>query len=219
MNPFDFDDDGDSLSFSELPPSVARQYAQFSRALPTQPGPMPTTPPTVGPRRPINPGTPVTPIAYPIPEMPPMQPPVASQPNPVTGGGSGPVPGGFIPVPVERYRDSNQPLQPAPGQLVPVPVPEAPKDNSTLWFIGAALLLSGVGYWAYTKMEKDKRKIRVGPPGGQTASYGDDDGDTSGSDDDDSEESGSALDAYEDAGLDPADVDPHEEGGIKLVKG
>lgn len=204
MNPSDFDDDGDSLSFSDLPPSVARQYAQQMAAFVAPTGirsPVPTG---------VSVSAPVT-SAQPVPG--PVLAPKGFVP---TGAVTRPGATAAVPVPVQQYRQTNPIQQVAPGQIAQ---PEAPKDNSTLWFIGAALLLSGVGYWAYTKMEKDKRKIRVGPPGGQTASYGDDDGDTSGSDDDDGEESGSALDAYEDAGLDPSDVDPHEEGGIKLVKG
>lgn len=241
MNPSDFDDDSGALSFSDLPPSIARQYGSMHRGtFPVQDS-APTMP------RPIRPGTPVAPITYPIVEQFPTQPPIGVQPSPVTGTqpmppptatpvrpGPTPVqpmptqpmpvtggPGGLVPVPIERYRDANPPMVPVPappGQLVPVVTPETPKDNSTLLFIAAAAVLSGLGYWAYTKMEKDKRKMRVGPPAGQTADYGDDDGDDSGLDEDDGEPGG-PLDAYEDAGLDEKDVDPHEEGGIKLVKG
>lgn len=165
-------------------------------------------------------------------ELPPsvrerMRPAQQAQiPNPVQGppqvqpqavpvqnfGRQGPVPIETYPGQIYRPGADQIPVTPA----VPPPPPAPAKDNSTLLFLGATVLLAGVGYWAYTKMEKDRRKIRVGPPAGQTANYGDDDG--SDGDTDDGESRG-PLDEYEDANLPEKDVDPHEEGGIKLVKG
>jgi hypothetical protein len=196
MNPSDFeDDDNGGISFNELPPSVRAQAVQRMQQPQQQP---------------------VQPMARPVAPPPQMAQPAqyapqyTQQPQQFAG-----------PVPIETY--PGQIYRPGGDQVFITPAvqpPAAPeKDNSTLLFLGATVLLAGVGYWAYSKMEKDRRKIRVGPPGGQTANYGDDgDDDGPGSDTDDGEPAG-ALDEYEDAGLPEKDVDPHEEGGIKLVKG
>lgn len=130
---------------------------------------------------------------------------------------------GLVPAgTVEQVQQGRQIFQVQPTTSGPVTQaqPEA-KDNSTLLFLGATVLLAGVGYWAYSKMESD-RKIRIGPPQLGRGKYRDDVDDVG--DDDGAgryadEESGGPLDAYEDVGLDPKEVDPHEKGGIKLVKG
>jgi hypothetical protein len=125
--------------------------------------------------------------------------------------------GAFVPPPLAPIGQAGQRgeiYQPAPE------APAAPTDNSPWLFIGATALIGALGWWAYSKMEKD-RKIRVGPPQLGRGKYGDDDdsGPYDGRGSYDDEESGGPLDAYEDAGLDPKDVDPHEKGGIKLVRG
>jgi hypothetical protein len=107
------------------------------------------------------------------------------------------------------------PALPPGFQLPQKPEPQAQADNSPWLFLGATALLAGIGYWAYSKMEKEK-KGRPGAPqlGEGRYSY---DGPEEGYDDD--PESGGPLDAYENVGLPARAVDPHEKGGIKLVKG
>lgn len=204
MNPFDMDnDDEGGISLSELPPSVRARM---------QPQPQPQlgvfVPPNVRPQPGMNAEPAPTQTAQPVtqptgPTLVPYQlPPTATaqpyQPPPLAPVGQlGPGgPAGQIYTPVQ-------------------PLPQPPQDKSTLMFIGATLLLGGLGYWAYSKMEKDSRKRGALPPPGQVSEYDDGDSDS----DSDDGEPGGALDEYEDSALPEKDVDPHEEGGIKLVKG
>ena len=193
MNPGDFDDDNEGLSFNDLPPSVRARAVQAQAA-----ARQPQAPPQpVMPQQAVQPPMPQVPVYYPQQPQPPRY--ALAQ----------------VPVPIEQAQQAAM-YQLAPGQmpmLTPPPAPE-PKDNSSWLFLGATVLLAGVGWWAYSKMEKDKRRIRVGPA---RAAY-EDDGDYSGSDED-AGDSGAPLDEYEGAGLDPKDVDPHEDGGIKMVRG
>jgi hypothetical protein len=194
VNPFDDMDNEDEggVSFSELPPSVRarvqpQQAEQAQAQIPQQiPQPMPRPPPH----------------AY--------APQVHPQARPAYGAGPTQAP----PLAPIGMVGTGQPIyQPVYAQTVPPP-PAPPEDKSPLLFIGATLLLGGLGYWAYTKMEKDSRKRGALPRPGQVSDYGDD----SDSDTDDGQ-SGGPLDDYEDSALPEKDVDPHEEGGIKLVKG
>lgn len=198
MDPSDFDNDGDGLSLNELPPSV-RQRAM---------GAMGFTRPDMTPQAP-------QPTGY------------VQQPGPSTG-----------PMPIEQYQASQPGLQ-TPGYgvpdasaggnggaLIPNGGGKTPSTDNTPWImVGAVAVLGAIGWWAYSKMEKDK-KIRVGPPrmgddGGYGRGRGDDydDGDDGLGYDDDGGDDGGALDAYAKVKKPRKMVDPHEKGGIKLVKG
>jgi len=203
VNPSDFDDSDGGISFNELPPSVRQSYGR---------APGPTASASY-----VNTAA-TSSTSY-----------VNTAATPAPAGGR-PV----RPIPIEQYREVN-PIRTVPGdsnQPPPPPPPEAPpSDKSGLMLIGATLVLGAIGWWAYSKMEKDK-KIRVGPPrmrddgaygrddfgddagDGYGRDYGDDDGG-----DADNEESAAPLDAYARVRKPKKMVDPHEEGGIKLVKG
>jgi len=192
MDPSDLDGEDGGLSFNELPPSV-RQRMQ------------------------AQPQTAARPAYQPAPQQVPRY---------AMGG----------PIPVEQYQAQTAVQQLGPAatsayQFVPpnvpdlvhdnlppglrVRLPQEKPDNSPWLFLGATALLAGIGYWAYSKMEKEK-KGRPGPPqlGEGRYKY---DGPEEGYDDD--PESDGPLDAYENVGLPARAVDPHEKGGIKLVKG
>jgi hypothetical protein len=184
VNPFD-EDDNDGLSFDELPPSVRRQVQQQQ--------PMATAPTYAQPQ-------------YAQPQMmpaqvgqPQMQPRLAAAPT------------ALAPVPVEQYRQQQPIYQMAPAAA---PVGQPAQDWTPWIFVVATAVLGGVGWWAYKKMEKD-RKFRVGPP---RAAY-DDSGEADVGGDEDDGESAPPLDDYADAALPEKDVDPHEDGGIKMVRG
>jgi hypothetical protein len=189
MNPGDFDGDGEGISFSELPPSVRQRVAQAQAQSAEALAPNPA----------------YSQFPRPTPEQ--------RSPTPLNATGSPLAPIGLAGQQGEIY-------QQAPAGNGAPPAAAAPTDNSPWLFIGATAILGALGWWAYSKMEKDK-KFRVGPPQLGKGKYGDDD--DSGPDDDrsryDDEESDGPLDAYEDMGLDPKEVDPHEKGGIKLVRG
>jgi len=190
MNPADFDDDNEGLSFNELPPSMRARAVQAQA---------PTAPQYVQPQvQPVQAQPRPQYMPQPAPQYVPQYPPQAMPP---------------------RYALAEAPAltptgQAGQGAIYQVATPPAASDNSSWLFLGATVLLAGVGYWAYSKMEKDKRRIRVGPA---RPAY-EDDGDDSGADEDAGESDG-PLDEYEGAGLDPKDVDPHEDGGIKMVRG
>lgn len=208
MSPFDTEDDDSGLSFNELPPSMrAQQAPAYGFTIPTGVRPnylqLDTTGGSTAPTQQAQPAQqPQGGQGY------TYMPPPSALPGAQTG----------LPLAPIGQAGQGQIYTPAvPQQPSVVPQPPPAKDNSAMMFILATAVLGGLGYWAYTKMEKDRRKIRVGPPAGQTADYGDDDDDSDR--DDDHGESAAPLDDYEDAGLPEKDVDPHEEGGIKLVKG
>lgn len=131
---------------------------------------------------------------------------------------------GNQPVPVEQYQQQQPIMQvqggPLPEQgvtfLPPQPQPGSDTGKHTALFALVVAALGAVGWWAYKSMEKD-RKFRVGPKKMEDYEARDDDGD---SDADRDSESDSALDDYEDADVDEeVRSPPHEEGGIKLVRG
>lgn len=203
MNPSDFDD-GDGFSFDELPPSVRARYAQ------QQPPPQPA--PGFGLR------------ATDLSASGTVNTSTASA-QPATGAQAMTA---MVPMPVGQYVQSH-PIQNIPGGLPPGADGQAQgtqqsEDKSPWLFIGATALLGALGWWAYSKMEKEK-KIRVGPPQlgrGRDRGYdGDDHGGYGGDDGDDYDDpySDGPLDAYENVRKPKKMVDPHEKGGIKLVKG
>lgn len=101
-------------------------------------------------------------------------------------------------------------------QTIPEPITEAepPKLQAQsaggpppMLFIVGLLGMAGLGYWAWNKMKKDKPKPSLAE---RLEAQGDEDGD-----------SFDGLEEYEDVeGERPEEmVDPHEEGGITIVKG
>lgn len=198
MNPSDFDDeDGGGLSFNELPPSARQRMAQ-QQAMPQPVG----LPSLQMPQQPMMPAYAAQQQAVYMPQAPAF----AAGPQVL------PAASPMHPVPVEQYQPPIYQVQPQAQVLA------QPKQDSMPWlFILATVALGGIGWWAYRKMEKD-RKFRVGPPSLPGGDYTDDGADDEGADADDGE-SATPLDEYADAGLPEKDVDPHEDGGIKMVRG
>lgn len=98
---------------------------------------------------------------------------------------------------------------PTPGPEAEPPKPEAQPAGGPppMLFIVGLLGMAGLGYWAYRKMSKEKPKPSLAE---RLEAEGDDDGDAF-----------DGLEEYEDVEGDKPEemVDPHEEGGITIVKG
>lgn len=95
---------------------------------------------------------------------------------------------------------------PAPGPDAEPPKPEAQPSPPPMLFIVGLLGMAGLGYWAYRKMSKEKPKPslaeRLEAEGDEVDAF-------------------DGLEEYEDFEGDKPEemVDPHEEGGITIVKG
>lgn len=113
------------------------------------------------------------------------------------------------------------PQGPAQGFGAP-PTPGQPTDSSPWLFLGATALIGALGWWAYSKMEKEK-KFRVGPPQLGRGRFRDDrDDDRAGGFDDlddGYDDADDSLDAYADVAGAKKATRSHEKGGIKMVKG
>jgi hypothetical protein len=149
------------------------------------------------------------------------RPDTGQAPEPTVYGQQQTQPSG-TPMPVEEYRAAQPGLQTTQGGSAGNTPPANPiADNAPWLMVGAVAVLGAIGWWAYSKMEKDK-KIRVGPPRMRDdGAYGGDDGgfDDDGPGYDDGDDGDGPLDAYAKVKKPRKIVDPHEKGGIKLVKG
>lgn len=95
---------------------------------------------------------------------------------------------------------------PGPEAEPPKPQPQAPSGPPPILFIVGLLGMAGLGYWAYRKISKEKPK----PTLAERLEAEDNEGDAF-----------DGLEEYEDVEGDKPEemVDPHEEGGITIVKG